>query len=238
VVVDHITSGPAVIFPLKEIQALARARNITVLADGAHVAGHIPLSLKDIDPDLYLSNIHKWLCGAKATAFLYVRTNLQAKVHPTIVSHYYGQGFAKEFSWTGTRSYSAHLSIPAALSFRTSIGETRYRNYNILLCRQASALFYARWNVTSPVEDTMLAAMTLIPIPCNIPTDRLCYNWTETEVVSQLTAQSIWAWPRYITDGTNPTRYVRLSCQIYNELSDYQRFLDAFTKITGTPTVL
>jgi isopenicillin-N epimerase len=238
VIVDHITSGPAVIFPLKEIQTMARARNITVLTDGAHAVGHIPLSMQELDPDIYLSNIHKWLCGAKATAFLYVRANLQPHIHPTIVSHNYGQGFAREFSWTGTRSYSAHLSIPAALSFRNSIGEIRYRNYNNHLCRQASALFFARWNVSSPVEDSMSAAMSMVPIPCNIPTDRLCYNWTSVDVVAQLTEEGIWAWPNYITDGASFTRYVRLSCQIYNELSDYQVFFEAFTRITGTPTVL
>lgn len=243
-IVDHITSGPAVIFPLKDIQALARSRNITVLTDGAHAVGQLSLSLRDIDPDLYLSNIHKWLCGAKANAFLYARSNLQPFIHPTIVSHNYGQigmsfceGFAREFSWTGTRSYSAHLSIPTALSFRSSIGDTRYRNYNNQLCRQASALFFARWNVSSPVEDSMTASMAMVPIPCNIPTDRLCYNWTVADVVSQLTAQNIWGWPNYITDGTHVTRYVRLSCQVYNELSDFQAYLDAFTKITGTPSV-
>lgn len=237
VIVDHITSGPAVIFPLKGIQAMARARNITVLVDGAHAVGQIPLSLADLDPDLYLSNIHKWLCGAKATAFLYVRANLQPFIHPTIVSYNYGQGFAREFSWTGTRSYSAHLSIPAALNFRASIGEMRLREYNNQLCRQAAGLFQTRWNVTLPLEDPMFASMAMVPIPCNVPMDRLCYNWTTQDVVKQLTAQGIWAWPQYITDGTNITRYIRLSCQIYNELSDYRTFLAAFTDITGTPTV-
>eukprot|EP01114_Cavostelium_apophysatum_P020239 TRINITY_DN6735_c0_g1_i1.p1 TRINITY_DN6735_c0_g1~~TRINITY_DN6735_c0_g1_i1.p1 ORF type:complete len:348 (-),score=46.16 TRINITY_DN6735_c0_g1_i1:352-1365(-) len=69
---DHIISETATILPIKKLIELCRKRGIVVIIDGAHAVGQIPIDLRDLDPDYYVSNCHKWLCSGKGCAFLYV----------------------------------------------------------------------------------------------------------------------------------------------------------------------
>ena len=97
-VVDHIASESALVFPLARIAALCRDRGVAVLADGAHSPGHVPLTLEELGVDYYAGNCHKWLCAAKGTAFLWVRRDRQRGVHPLVISHFLDQGFGAERS--------------------------------------------------------------------------------------------------------------------------------------------
>ena len=47
-IVDHITSATAMIFPVRRIAALARAAGIPVLIDGAHAPGQIALDVPSL----------------------------------------------------------------------------------------------------------------------------------------------------------------------------------------------
>jgi selenocysteine lyase/cysteine desulfurase len=58
-VFSHINSVPGIILPVKELIAACHARNVLTLIDGAHVLGHIPLDVTDLDADFYVSNAHK-----------------------------------------------------------------------------------------------------------------------------------------------------------------------------------
>ena len=84
--ISHITSSTAMVFPIHEICRRAREREILTIIDGAHVPGHIPLDLSEIDPDVYVGACHKWLCAPKGSSFLYVRKSFQDKIRPLIVS--------------------------------------------------------------------------------------------------------------------------------------------------------
>jgi len=75
-----------------------------------------------------------------------------------------------------------------------------------------------------------------VPIPCNVETPE-CYSWTGGQATAALNARGIWPWPGYPTDGSSVRRYFRLSCQIYNEIGDYEHLLENFINVTGTPTV-
>lgn len=123
VFLSHITSPTALIFPVREICRRARAAGITSIVDGAHAIGQVSLDLEDIGADFYTSNLHKWLCCPKGSAFLYARREMQHWVEPLIVSWGYeaekpsAARFIDEQEWTGTRDIAAYLVTPTALEF-------------------------------------------------------------------------------------------------------------------------
>jgi len=73
IAVPHIVCTIGQIQPIKEIVKLGKEKNIKVFIDGAHGTGMLNLNLKELDCDYYASCCHKWLCGPKGTAFLYVK---------------------------------------------------------------------------------------------------------------------------------------------------------------------
>jgi cysteine desulfurase/selenocysteine lyase len=73
IAVPHIICTIGQIQPIKEIVKLGKEKNIKVFVDGAHGTGMLNLNLKELDCDYYASCCHKWLCGPKGTAFLYVK---------------------------------------------------------------------------------------------------------------------------------------------------------------------
>ena len=50
---SHITSSTALKFPVKEIISAVKDRGIITIIDGAHVPGHIPLDINDLNCDFY-----------------------------------------------------------------------------------------------------------------------------------------------------------------------------------------
>ncbi len=121
---SHITSSTALIFPVKEICKIAKKNNILTIIDGAHTPGHISLSIKDIDPDIYVGACHKWMCSPKGVSFLYVNENYQNNIDPLVISWgWRDESFSKEsqfinwHQWQGTNDLSSYLTIPVILDF-------------------------------------------------------------------------------------------------------------------------
>jgi isopenicillin-N epimerase len=121
---SHITSPTAMIFPITEVCARARREGILTLIDGAHAPGQLALDMHEIGADFYGGNLHKWLCAPKGAGFLYARPEAQELLKPLIVSWGYesetpsGSSFIDLHEWTGTRDYSAYLSVPSAIEFQ------------------------------------------------------------------------------------------------------------------------
>src|SRR5690349_9675302 len=68
----HITNRTGQIFPVKKICAMAHARGIPVIVDGAHAFSHFPYKLSDLDCDYYGVSLHKWTYAPIGTGFLIV----------------------------------------------------------------------------------------------------------------------------------------------------------------------
>ena len=121
---SHITSSTALIFPVKEICKIAKENNILTIIDGAHTPGHIKLSIRDIDPDIYVGACHKWICSPKGVSFLYSSKSYQKNIDPLVISWgWRDKLFSKEsqfinwHQWQGTNDLSAYLTIPVILDF-------------------------------------------------------------------------------------------------------------------------
>ena len=121
--ISHITSTTALRLPVEEICKRAKAEGLITIVDGAHVPGHIPLNLKELEADIYTGACHKWLLTPKGCSFLYVKKELQP-FDPLLISWGFKSDtpsdsqFIDHHQLQGTRDFSAFLTIPTALQFR------------------------------------------------------------------------------------------------------------------------
>ncbi|MCK6603562.1 MAG: aminotransferase class V-fold PLP-dependent enzyme [Ignavibacteriaceae bacterium] len=135
---SHITSGTAVMLPVKEIIAEARKRGILTVIDGAHAPGQIDLSLSELGADFYGGNCHKWLMAPKGAAFLYQNPACTVKLSPLIISwgntnkDSAGSYNIDEFQYQGTRDISPCLSVPDAVKYNKRMKKDGVRDY----CRE------------------------------------------------------------------------------------------------------
>ena len=120
---DHLTSATALVFPVAELCRRARAAGIVSIVDGAHVPGHVPLDLAQLECDVYTGALHKWACAPKGCSFLYAHPTAQAWLEPLVVSwgwesdHPSESQFVDYHEWQGTRDLSPFLAVSAALDF-------------------------------------------------------------------------------------------------------------------------
>lgn len=220
VVVSHVSSVPASLIPVKKLIGLGRAYNVPVLIDGAHGLGQLPLDLYDLDPDFYVTNCHKWFYASRGSALIYVRKNFQANMHPVVISWNYNNGFQSEFHQQGTLDYSAFLTVPAALEFRRRLGEEKILDYNRRLARYAAETLSRAWNTdvlmsgSQNTLDNPLLAVVNVRLPVN-----------DSIVVHTIVERLMLSHRTFMATFVEPANrwYARISAQIYNEKSDYDR---------------
>ncbi|CAF1424330.1 unnamed protein product [Adineta steineri] len=216
IIFDHISSTPAVRFDIEKMIKFFRRKNILTIVDGAHAIGGIELNLKELDPDFYVTNTHKWLYTHRSSSLLYVKKDLQKFIHPIITSFGYLQSFQNEFFWLGTKDYSSYLTISDALDFRQTIAnETEIFSYNHQLAIQAGNLLAQMWNSSVLISDEKyLSTMNNVELPFIIDTlDKM--NILYQNLINK---HNIFL-PMFEFDKKF---YCRISAQIYMELNDYQ----------------
>jgi selenocysteine lyase/cysteine desulfurase len=86
--VPHATTTTGQILPVKEIAALAKAKNLWFFIDGAQTAGMLNFNLHEIGGDAYATSGHKWLLGPKGTGLLYVRKDMLDTIQALEVGAY------------------------------------------------------------------------------------------------------------------------------------------------------
>jgi isopenicillin-N epimerase len=117
--VSHVSSPTALLFPVEELCAEARAAGVLTLVDGAHAPGQLDLDLERLGADFYTGNCHKWLCAPKGAGFLYARPDVHELLEPLAVSwDWPDEGWANRQRWRGTSDPSAYLAVPAAIDFQ------------------------------------------------------------------------------------------------------------------------
>lgn len=228
VVVDHVTSPTALVFPVEEIIAGCRERGVEVLVDGAHSPGMISLNIQKLGATYYTANLHKWCCAPKGSAFLWVAPDRQKDVHPAVISHFLGEGFVREFGWQGTRDLSAWLSVPAALKFMRDLGWERVMAHNHAMAAWAHRLLCRRIGVEpmSPLDGSMLGSMATLQLP---PPLRDMTEPERESMQQRLYSDSHIEAPLMLW---NQRCCLRVSCQVYNMPQQYERLAEAITKLS------
>ncbi len=238
VLIDHITSPTALIFPVAEIIKELKPKGVEVMVDGAHAPGMLPLNLSELGATYYTGNCHKWMCAPKGSAFLYIAEEARSKVRPLTISH--GANSTRtdksflhlEFDWTGTDDYSAFTVLPECVSFLESVypggsGQLMARNHEMAVW--AMKLLRKEFDSPSPCPEDMLGSMAAVPFTSlgeavvaagrSIdPIQERLYDEFRIEV-------PIVSWKNA------GRRLVRVSCQAYNTKDDYRYLAASLHKI-------
>lgn len=227
IIVSHITSPTALIFPVAEICRRARAAGILTIVDGAHAPGQIDLALDDLGADFYTGNLHKWLCGPKGAAFLYARPERQAMLRPLVVSWGWDperpgdSPFQDVFGWTGTDDPSAYLTVPAAIAFQRQHDWPRVRAWAHHLLGSARERIGALTGLPQIAPDSpeWWGQMAAIPLPP--------FHMAGSEMQRRLYDEFAIEVPIVEWEGQ---RFVRVSIQAYNTPADVERLVDALAR--------
>lgn len=220
--ISQITSPTALIFPVQEICARARELGLFTIIDGAHVPGHIPLNISEIDPDIYTGACHKWLCAPKGCSFLYVRREVQPRIQPLVTS--WGleirknneSAFIAEHEWQGTRDLSAYLTIPSAIKFQDEYLTETVKKDCRKLTREARdrLLDLTGTEPLCPGDETWLGQMASVEIPVKNPNDfgQMLFSKYRIEI-------PVFAW--------ESRHFLRISVQAYNNREQIEALLMA-----------
>jgi len=233
--IDHVTSQTGLVLPIQPIIDALASRGIDTLVDGAHAPGMIPLNVESVGAAYYTGNCHKWLCSPKTAGFLHVRKDKQSEIRPLTISH--GANSPRtdrsrlqlEFGWMGTRDPSAALSVPYAIEYLKSQldgGWAAIMKHNRELALAARERILRALNIPSPAPDRMIGSLASIPLPNSSlkePYQSLKYldYWQEPLMEQHHIEVPVITWPEH------PKRLVRISAQLYNSLSQYDRLATA-----------
>jgi isopenicillin-N epimerase len=222
-IVDHVTADSALILPVGDLAARARAKGALVLVDGAHAPGMLALDVPALGVDFYTANLHKWACAPRSCGFLWAAPPHQASLHPPVVSWGLDKGYTHEFDFIGTRDTTAWLSAPEGIAFLREMDEGAVRAYDHDLVWQAAEMLRERWNLPFLPAKSTTGSMITLPLP-----DRLGATPEEAaRLRDALLFEDRIEVPVQARDGR---LFMRICAQIYNDGSDIERLAAAVAR--------
>ncbi len=231
--ISQITSTTALIFPVKEICQIAKAKGLLTIVDGAHVPGHISLNLANLEADIYTGACHKWMCTPKGCSFLYVKKEFQHLFDPLVVSWGYESAYPSHSQFLdyhqmqGTRDFSAFLTVPKAIEFMQK------NNWQQVAadCREIAQSNYQRFcnllytEPLSPVKDEFLGQMCSTAIKTSEPEKlkQMLFEKYKIEIPVMRQDDKI---------------FIRYSIQVFNEQKDLDNLYEALTEIIAQTNLI
>ena len=233
VFISQITSTTGMILPIPEIVDEAKKRGIKTIIDGAHVPAHIPLDIKELDPDYYTGALHKWLCCPKGSSFLYVKKEKQDGIQPMLKSWGWGEEyeefkssvqlhspsrFINVFQWQGTRDMSTFFTVPEAIQFQEEHDWDSVRSRSINMVIEARNRINEITKLPKICPDNWLGQMAtiLFPIDDTVAFKKTLYNDYQIEMPVM----------RHIEHTA-----FRISIQGYNSEADIDHLINALEEL-------
>ena len=175
--ISQITSSTGLIFPVKEVCEIAKSKGLITIVDGAHVPGHIPFNLSEIQADFYTGACHKWMMAPKGCSFLYAHKSVQPLCDPLIVSWGYKalkpshSAFLDYHQMIGTRDFSAFLTVPTCIKFMAENDWISVRTacHEMVLANAQRFYDLLESKPISPLTNEWIGQMISIPIKTNAP---------------------------------------------------------------------
>ncbi|KAF2207726.1 hypothetical protein CERZMDRAFT_107647 [Cercospora zeae-maydis SCOH1-5] len=246
---DTIVSMPGVRVPFHGLTEVCRQHGVLSLIDGAHSAGQIAINLTDLNPDFYISNLHKWLHVPRGCAVFYCPARNQGLMRSSLpTSHGFApktniglvsplppsqkSDFVNQFEFTGTIDTNPYLCVGTALKWRSRVvwrelkGEDAIMSYYTFLAREAGQTVaeILGTNVMENGEGTLQdCAFSNVALPLHLQDDaedRQAVAVAIAQWVSQVLVDEYNTFLAILVHGGK--LWVRLSAQVYLDEEDFR----------------
>ncbi len=129
-------------FDLKALAERAHEVDALLIVDGIQAAGCIPIDVKALDVDIYITGSYKWLLGPMGAAVAYMRRDLAEELEPGIVgwrsvrdmwalnSRLRYAEAARRFEY-GTSSYDAKVGLAKSIEYLLELGLSRIHDHDM-----------------------------------------------------------------------------------------------------------
>jgi selenocysteine lyase/cysteine desulfurase len=216
----HVINLTGQILPVREVVAMARARGIPVIVDGAHAFAHFVFTRQDLDCDYYATSLHKWLFAPHGTGLLYVRKDKIQDLWPLMAAPEEMAEDIRKYEEIGTHPAANYLAIGEAIAFHEGLGPQR----------KEARLRYLRdyWATRLLEQDRVRLHTSLNPeFSCGIATVQI-----EGVDSGELNAY-LWERHRIITTAIKHPEFegLRVSPSVYTTLEELDRFCDAIIDV-------
>ncbi len=116
----HLSHRTGLVPPVKEIAAIAKARNVDVLLDGGHALGQTEFDLRGLGVPFIGLNLHKWIGSPLGVGLIYIAKD---RIPDIDVSQLEPPGPSIDARLhTGTVNFAAQLCVADAIDFHESVG--------------------------------------------------------------------------------------------------------------------
>ena len=226
--VSYVLFRSACIMDARAIVRRAHQVGAHVILDTFQAAGAVPLDLRDLEVDFAVGGVLKWLCGGPGVAYLYVRSDLRSKLHPTLTGW---MAHRRPFSFevgrierrddafrflNGTPHIPALYACQPGLEIIQRVGVDRIRAKSMRLTQRLIDGALARgWTVNTPLDPAERAGT--VSVECQ----------HAPEVARELMARDI------LVDY-RPRAGIRLSPHFYNREEEVDFALEQIAEILET----
>ena len=234
--IDTVTSPTGLLMPFEALTKTLQSQGIDVLLDAAHGPGIVPLNIEELKPAYATGNAHKWLCTPKGSAFLYVREDRRAPIHPLCISHgasvpgTINEKFRLEFDWPGTQDITPWLCIPKAIEYVGNMldgGWPAIMKHNSQLAIAGRNLLLEALGTPSPSPDSMIVGLAAVLLPGRgtLTTSALEPDPLHTGLYEKYKIQvPVFGWPHH------DKRYLRIASYLYNSIEEYEYLAEVLEK--------
>ncbi|OTB14467.1 hypothetical protein K445DRAFT_318866 [Daldinia sp. EC12] len=256
---DTVLTFPGVRFPWEKLVPICREYGILSCIDGAHGIGHIDLRhTSRVGPDFFVTNCYKWLMVPRGCTVLYVPYQNQALIktsYPTSEGYQPIDSraemserdyFVKLFEKVSTVDTTPYICVAEALKFRDQVcgGEENVRNYGVNLAKEGGELMAAIMGteVLENQEGTLRDCFfTNVRLPLDVVVERSQERHTGQVLARDAQAVADWITKTTVVEYETfiATRFyagafwVRISSQIYLDLSDFEWAANVLLELCG-----
>jgi kynureninase len=226
--ISHVLFRSSYIVDARAIIERAHRVGAHVILDVFQAAGTIPIDVRALGADFAVGGVLKWLCGGPGVAYLYVREDLRAKLHPALtgwIAHRRPFGFetgamdAREDSFrylNGTPHIPALYACQPGLDILNTVGIEAIRAKSARMTTRLLEGAKSRgWRVNTPENPAERAGTVSIDCP------------HAYEVCRELLA-------REILVDFRPKAGVRFSPHFYNAIEECDFALEQVGEILRT----